>query len=148
MKICFQPVGPFKEGDPLTIMCVATGGEPPPSVLWYKENQIIDRWEELINRQTDNQKTNRDNRETNKQTNPLQVSFCTRRQLKTIINRLTDIQTNRDSRETNKQKAPSKCPLVQGKPNYKQTNRQIDRQMEIQKRQTSKQALSKYDKPI
>ena len=47
-KICFQPVGPFKEGDPLTIMCVATGGEPPPSVLWYKENQIIDRWEELI----------------------------------------------------------------------------------------------------
>ena len=39
----FQPVGPFKEGDPLTIMCVATGGEPPPSVLWYKENQIIDR---------------------------------------------------------------------------------------------------------
>jgi len=38
-----KPVGPFKEGDPLTIMCVATGGEPPPSVLWYKENQIIDR---------------------------------------------------------------------------------------------------------
>ena len=42
-KNYFQPVGPFKEGDPLTIMCVATGGEPPPSVLWYKENQIIDR---------------------------------------------------------------------------------------------------------
>ena len=38
-------MGPFKEGDPLTIMCVATGGEPPPSVLWYKENLIIDRWE-------------------------------------------------------------------------------------------------------
>ena len=54
----FQPVGPFKEGDPLTIMCVATGGEPPPSVLWYKENQIIDRSfiVENNNKQTEKQK--------------------------------------------------------------------------------------------
>lgn len=61
------PVGPFKEGDPLTIQCVATGGEspesqsrtnvtgspsphathltgePPPSVLWYRDNTIIDK---------------------------------------------------------------------------------------------------------
>ena len=60
------PVGPFKEGDPLTIQCVATGGEaqilertvscvimchhltclagePPPSVLWYRDNAIIDK---------------------------------------------------------------------------------------------------------
>jgi len=38
-----KPVGPFKEGDPLTIQCVATGGEPPPSVLWYRENEILDK---------------------------------------------------------------------------------------------------------
>ena len=37
------PVGPFKEGDPLTIQCVAVGGEPPPSVLWYRDNTIIDK---------------------------------------------------------------------------------------------------------
>jgi len=37
------PVGPFKEGDPLTIQCVATGGEPPPSVLWYRDSTIIDK---------------------------------------------------------------------------------------------------------
>ena len=55
-------MGPFKEGDPLTIQCVATGGElrlryqrelchhltclsgePPPSVLWYRDNTIIDK---------------------------------------------------------------------------------------------------------
>ena len=36
-------VGPFKEGDPLTIQCVAVGGEPPPSVLWYRDNTIIDK---------------------------------------------------------------------------------------------------------
>ena len=54
--VIFQPVGPFKEGDPLTIMCVATGGEPPPSVLWYKENQIIDRSFIVINRKQKIQK--------------------------------------------------------------------------------------------
>ena len=38
-----KSVGPFKEGDPLTIQCVAVGGEPPPSVLWYRDNTIIDK---------------------------------------------------------------------------------------------------------
>ncbi|XP_050738586.1 hemicentin-1-like [Eriocheir sinensis] len=35
-------VGPYHEGDLLVLTCVAQGGIPPPSVVWFKDTHLLD----------------------------------------------------------------------------------------------------------
>lgn len=39
-------VGPYLEGDTPSLTCVARGGSPRPSVLWYKDAQLLDGYME------------------------------------------------------------------------------------------------------
>ena len=33
---------PFNEGSELSLVCKVTGGKPPPRVVWYLENRLLD----------------------------------------------------------------------------------------------------------
>ncbi|XP_074599895.1 uncharacterized protein LOC141854197 [Brevipalpus obovatus] len=35
-------LGPYPEGSRLQLSCSAGGGKPPPSLIWYRDNQLID----------------------------------------------------------------------------------------------------------
>ncbi|XP_071525087.1 uncharacterized protein [Panulirus ornatus] len=35
-------VGPYLEGDMVTLTCIAHGGRPRPSVMWYEQGQLLD----------------------------------------------------------------------------------------------------------
>ncbi|KAF2363677.1 CD80-like immunoglobulin C2-set [Trinorchestia longiramus] len=35
-------VGPLHEGDTVTLTCVAQGGKPPPTVVWFEDTRLLD----------------------------------------------------------------------------------------------------------
>ncbi|XP_021945127.1 nephrin isoform X2 [Folsomia candida] len=40
--------GPYKEGDPMTLTCIASGGRPPPKVTWWRGGSLIDSSDKVI----------------------------------------------------------------------------------------------------
>ncbi|XP_076325205.1 protein turtle-like isoform X2 [Tachypleus tridentatus] len=45
-------VGPYNEGDSLTLICESEGGEPPASVTWWRDSELLDDSFQSISRST------------------------------------------------------------------------------------------------
>jgi len=49
-----ERLGPFRTGDKLQATCVSLGGDPAPSLAWWREGRLIDGEDEEVNGQTIN----------------------------------------------------------------------------------------------
>ncbi|KAK4885040.1 hypothetical protein RN001_001311 [Aquatica leii] len=46
IKVSNYELGPYSEGDVITLTCIATGGVPVPKVTWWQENALLDDFSE------------------------------------------------------------------------------------------------------
>ena len=35
-------VGPYNEGDPLRLLCTSAGGQPRPTLTWWRDYTVVD----------------------------------------------------------------------------------------------------------